>query len=86
MKSFPKLWYKNLSGQTGEKSSFSTDCTVEIIFIFVGGLLTTNCRPLAVSVVCPRRAVGQQFRIGPDRFVVRDVLLSVLILMDILLQ
>ena len=46
-------------------------------FNFCGGTLTTNCRPLVVSVVCPLGAVNQQFYVGPDRFVVRDVFLSV---------
>ena len=40
--------------------------------------LTTNCRPLAVSVVVHYRAVNQLFYDGLDRFVVRDVFLSVL--------
>ena len=37
----------------------------------------TNHLPLTVSVVCPYRVVRQQFYVGPDRFVVRDVFLSV---------
>ena len=37
----------------------------------------TNRQPLTVLVVCPLGAVNQQFYVGPDRFVVRDVFLSV---------
>ena len=44
---------------------------------FCGGTLTTNRRPLAVSVVCHLGAVSQQFDVGPDRFVVHNVFLSV---------
>ena len=42
-----------------------------------GRTLTTNHRPLAVSVVVLYRAVNQLFYVGPDRFVVLDVFLSV---------
>ena len=48
-----------------------------ITFIYVEGLKTTNRRPLAVSVICPKRAVSQLFYAGPDRFVVLDALLCV---------
>ena len=40
------------------------------------GTLTTNRRPLTVSVVVFYE-VGQQFYVGPDRFIIRDVFLSV---------
>ena len=43
-----------------------------------GRILTTNRWPLAVSVVVHYRAVNQLFYVGPDRFVVRGVFLSVL--------
>ena len=46
-------------------------------FYFYGGTLMTNCRPLPVSVICPLRAVTQQFYVGLDRFVLRNVFLSV---------
>ena len=44
---------------------------------FYGGTLTTNRRPLAGSVICPLGSVNQQFYVGLDRFVVRDVFLNV---------
>ena len=34
-------------------------------------------RPLTVSVVFPLEAVNQQLYVGPDRFVISDVFLSV---------
>ena len=37
----------------------------------------TSRRPLAVSIACPLETVNQQFYVGPDRLVVRDVFLSV---------
>ena len=39
--------------------------------------LTTNRRPLTVSIVVHYRDVGQQFYVGPDCFVIRNVFLSV---------
>ena len=45
----------------------------------------TNRRPLAASVVCPLGQLSQQFYVGLDRFVVRDVFLSVF-LVDLLLE
>ena len=44
----------------------------------------TNRRPLAVSVIVHYRVVSQQFYVGLDRFVVRDVFHSVF-LVDVLL-
>ena len=41
------------------------------------GTLTRNHRPLAVSVICPVRAVNQQFYVGPDRYVILNAFLSV---------
>ena len=37
----------------------------------------TNRRPLTVSDICPLGAVNEQFFVGLDCFVVRDVFLSV---------
>ena len=41
---------------------------------FCTGTLTTNHWPLAVLVVCPLGAVNQQFYVGPDHFIIQDVL------------
>ena len=42
-----------------------------------GRNITTNCRPVAVSIVVHYRAVNQLFYVGPDCFVICDVFLSV---------
>ena len=44
-----------------------------------GRTLTTNRRPLAVSVVVLHRALNQLCYVGPDRFVIRDVFLRVFV-------
>ena len=53
------------------------EVTILITIFSCGRTLTTNRWPLAVSVVVHYKAVNQLFDVGPDRFVVHDVFLSV---------
>ena len=74
-----KLTYYSRS----HSSTFKT--STQYYSIFCGGTLTTNRRPLTVSVIVDYKDVSQQFYVGPDRLVIHDVFLSVF-LVDLLLQ